>query len=222
MRRHGFTLIEVLISIVVMTIAFFAILAVQGSALTGYSGARDSTEATEILRTVIETLTAESQAWRNPANPPVPGATGFGDTYASDSPYRFDNLLTNIAPVVAAGGTSSSWTWVHLNDAPMDTRQTSEVEVTGRRYCVYARSAYVPIDLSDLTNSDAAGNLVNSPMLRVQVAVVYVGRMGDLATCNIPAITDNLTPTAAGNETLELAGYRAIHGGTILVRREDG
>jgi prepilin-type N-terminal cleavage/methylation domain-containing protein len=222
MRRHGFTLIEVLISIVVMTIAFFAILAVQGSALTGYSGARDSTEATEILRTVIETLTAESQAWRNPANPPLPGATGFNDTYGADSPYRFDNLLTNIAPVVAAGGASSSWEWIHLNDAPMDTRQASEVEVTGRRYCIYARSAYVPIDLSDLTTSDGSGNLVNSPMLRVQVAVVYVGRMGSLANCDIEEITDNLEPTAAANEALELEGYRAIHGGTIVVRREDG
>ena len=38
--KRGFTLVEILISIVVMTIAFFAVLAVQGSAIGAYNASK--------------------------------------------------------------------------------------------------------------------------------------------------------------------------------------
>jgi len=220
MMKRGFTLIEVLISIVVMTIAFFAVLAVQGSALTGYSAARDSTEATELLRSTIEIINAESQAWNQASAPPNPAASTYPASFATgETPYRFDNLLVNIAPETG-GGSFVEWEWVHLTDTPIDSRVVESADVLGRRYCVYARSSFLPLDMSDLNELDASDNVLNSPVLRVQVAVVYTGRTGTLASCDSNDVRNVLSPEDL--EPLELIGLRAIFGGTVVVRREVG
>lgn len=216
--RRGFTLIEVLISIVVMTIAFFAVLAVQGSALIGYTAARDSTEATELLRATVEVITAESQAWTNPNTPPSPAAASFPSTWGT-SPFRFDNILVNIAPGDNGGG-FTEWEWTHLHEDPIDSRIVDDAEVMGRKYCVYARAGYLPVDMSDLNQTDGSGNTLNSPIMRVQVAVVYTGRTGFIDDCDSADITSVLTPENL--EDLELEGLRAVFGGTVVVRREQG
>jgi hypothetical protein len=56
--------------------------------------------------------------------------------------------------------------------------------------------------------------------MRVQVAVVYTGRTGFIDDCDSADITSVLTPENL--EDLELEGLRAVFGGTVVVRREQG
>lgn len=77
MRRQGFTLVEVMVALGVMTISAMGLFALQGQATRANGRARDVTMAAQIAQNVIERLKMDGLAW----NTITPGnITDLGST----------------------------------------------------------------------------------------------------------------------------------------------
>ncbi len=205
-RAKGFTLMEVMISIVIITIAFFAVLATQGTALDGYSSTKDLTGSSDVARAVIEQMQLEGSGWKSgsfDSGVPVPYV-------ATDAPYKYDSLLKAVQ--------GNGWAaWTSLNDDPKDARGASGAAVPGR-YCIYARGDYLEMDTEDVNSyDDTTNDFLGSPIFQAQVVVVYPGPNGNLTDCT----TLDTTLFAPDDTTLlEATGLRASYFGTVVVRRE--
>lgn len=206
LRQNGFTLMEVMISMLIMTIAFFAILMTQGTALDGYGATRDGTAAAEVGNSVIELMQLEGMQWRTGCfNTAAPS-----NTYATGStPFDIEQLLVKIQ--------EKKWAWLSLHAAPVDVRLASGSSINGR-FCVFARGDFRKVDLDDTNSYDTTTNDFQcSPVFQSQIAVVYAGPNGNLTSCDTIATTD-FTPEST--DALELKGLRVSYFGTVVMRRE--
>jgi len=88
-QRQGFTLIEVMVSLGIMTIGAMAILAMQQQIIRANVHARQVTTATQIAQNVIERMKLDGVGWVEPGAPPArcsylrnvsPGAIGSFQT----------------------------------------------------------------------------------------------------------------------------------------------
>jgi prepilin-type N-terminal cleavage/methylation domain-containing protein len=73
-KREGFTLIEVMVSLGIMTVGAMAVLALQQQIIRGNVHARQLTTATQIAANVVERLKMDATNWTAPG---VPGATNY-------------------------------------------------------------------------------------------------------------------------------------------------
>jgi type IV pilus modification protein PilV len=71
MKRQGFTLVEVLVSLGVMTIGAMALLGMQQQTTRANARARDMTMAMQLAQNVIERLKLESLAWNTVTTNPA-------------------------------------------------------------------------------------------------------------------------------------------------------
>lgn len=205
LQNVGFTLMEVMVSIIIITIAFFAMLVTQGVAVDGFVATRDLSAASDVARTVVETMQIEGASW----------TSGGFDTlilhpYAdATKPFAHDNLLETVQ--------DAKWGWVSLNVTPIDARLASGANVPGR-FCTFARGGFVEMDITTQNTMDPmSGDLVGSPMWRSQIAVVYPGPNGNLSACADILVAEL---DASNPALLEIKGLRASYFGTMLVRRE--
>lgn len=222
MNQRGYSLLEVMISLVILAIAFLALIASQLGALNGYVSARDATQAAELARRTGELLQVQGTQWvlnvdhdGDPMtiptfNPEIP--------YVSTSPTPFDRDNPIDAIRTAAGNI-----WIPLVDTPVDTRfnrKKTGVDDNhlGGKYCIYARGA-------DFGNQFTAMN--GDPIvaaMRFQIAVVYPGPRAALPDCTVitaAQLNDVGDPTANPYvpPALEGLGFRAAYSGTVVVRR---
>ena len=65
MKRQGFTLVEVIVSLGIMTIGAMALLGMQQQTTRANARARDMTMAMQIAQNVVERLKLEALAWNN-------------------------------------------------------------------------------------------------------------------------------------------------------------
>ena len=210
-RQFGFTLLEVLISILVLTIAFFALLSTEITAIQGYTSARDYTRAAEVARMSAEALHIEASTWRGQgllltANQP------WGTSVGVDTP--FDNGLVQIA--------NNGWgTWTPLTTNPVDERLGRSPNVPGERFCVLARGDYMELDSQGLNNFNAGGVFAGSPIFQVQLVVVYAGPTADpLTACDQIDNTLLVADDPDALEDLEIDGHRALFFGTVILRKD--
>jgi len=209
MMKKGFTLVEILISIVVMTIAFFAVLAVQGSAIGAYNAGRDSTESSELSRAVIEYLNIEAEQWTS------------GSISSPTNSYASTNKPFDAQPVLLGLVAGDLATWKPLVDTPVDVRLARGATMTGAKFCIFARGAYVEADTTDLNTFDATDptKLTGSPLFRVQIATLYAGPRAIMpaGSCTGIKVAD-LQPDHP--DLMELEGFRVAYFGTMIVRRD--
>jgi prepilin-type N-terminal cleavage/methylation domain-containing protein len=69
-RREGFTLVEVMVSLGVMTVGAMSIIALQQQTTRANVHAREVTAATQIAQNVLERLKLEAVAWNNVTTSP--------------------------------------------------------------------------------------------------------------------------------------------------------
>lgn len=210
-RVGGFTLLEVLISIVIITIALFGVLLTQVTSIQGYSSARDYTRASELGKVTTELLHIEGSTWSTGSLT----TTDWGATPGDDSP--FDAGLSDMA--------GAGWDWIVLTDDPVDERLARDDDLTGGRFCILARGDYMEFDTQDLNTYTTPGDLStfqDSPVFQVQIAVVYSGPTANpISDCDNGIETDDLVPNDPDAiETLELAGQRVAFFGTVITRRD--
>ena len=189
----GYTLLEVMISMLILAIAFLALIAVQLGALNGYISARDNTEATELARRTAELMKVEALQWQS-------GTYDTGTPVYSNAESPFD-----VANPVATLGT----TWTPLVNTPVDVGFARSGVTSGQlggKFCLYAKGGYM-----------AEG--MNNAAKQVLIAVVYPGPNANLLQCS--TITDTMlegTGSVGLAPALELQGYRVVYNATVVVR----
>lgn len=208
--ERGFTLIEVLIASVLFAVGMIAAMAMQYTALGGYTSSRDTTNATQVGERVMQVIKAESQKWRGLNDI---GSISNGVYQKSGSGYWDKASLLS-----AMDG--SPWTWQAVFTQPVDARLS---DAGARQYCAYVRGE----EITDSSLSTPGGQ---TGIFRVQVAVVYPGPNGafpnvasgkPFGECDDSSITNNLNPPSSPSTVpqLELDGYRVVHMGATVVQR---
>ncbi len=181
--EQGFSLIELMIAMVVLAIGILATMAMQFSALAGYSSAREMTGANELARTVEQMIHIEARSMDSGA---------FGSTHqAFANQPRFFDLID--------GGTG--WTLATEGNEPVTFRNSAGEQ---ERFCVYVAGG----DLSGIGAINP--NNPDADFIRIAIAVVYPASGQTFPNgCNDNRITNNLDSTA--RTTLETNGFRAVH-----------
>lgn len=208
----GFTLVEIMVSALVLAIGMMAALAMQYAALGGVMGSQDLTNATELSERVLQVAKHEAQQWRS-RNASVSSIEAIYQT--TDTPWRDGN--TPILPSV----NNNTWTWLPVTTQPVDVRLTYAGR---RRYCVYVRGG----------PADFGGVLAGRNIFKLQIAVVYPGgnqvfpgansNNAPVGTCTgLDVSGDYLEPPTPGGDLpddyYQLDGYRAVFSGTIITDR---
>lgn len=209
MKRHtrqsprrgptGFTLMEIMISMLILAIGIMATLSMQFTALGGVSEARDNTNASEVGKRVLSIMRAEAQGWRT--------GTISGDL-ASQKTYQdaaFDNT-----PILQATVDNTGWAWTRVFSVPVDARLSTS---GNGRYCAYTRGGY-------MDGSASTG------VVKLQIAVIYPGANetfpdGECFETGDDEVATSLDPSLAPDATnsLQLKGFRANYFGGVITRR---
>ncbi len=183
MNRRGFSLIELMIAMVVLAIGVLATMAMQFSALDGYSTAREVTGSVEAARTVEQLIRAEARQWNSDQDPTASTVESVHE--------GFDRGV--LAEALANDGS-----WVEAPMAQPVTQRLNDPETTSDdgpgRFCIYLRArSFGGQDYPDYT--------------QVQVAVVYP-RQGERFGngCGANEVMGNLGRSQV--QDLELEGYR--------------
>ncbi len=193
--QRGFTLVEVLVASVLFAIGMMAAMAMQYTALGGFSNSRDTTNAAKVGNRVVNLLKAESQQWRD-GNSPSPNSIynddADGDDAGETNTSFNDPVLGNL-----------TWDWSRVFDRPVDVRLT---DAGPRRYCAYVRGGA-------MSNADG--------IIQVQVAVVYPGSTSGYSSgsCDQNAITNNLNPASSPPDLEVNTDFRAVYSGGIIIKR---
>jgi len=123
-RTRGFTLIEVLVSLLVFMIAMLGLVALQRASIAGANIGREQTAAVDLGRFAMTWLENEAAAWPLADTTTVPDVTqlpllsqGLNEPDAwhtlSDSDIRFDDYLEHSDTPLYTGGVDSAQYCVH-------------------------------------------------------------------------------------------------------------
>ncbi len=190
-RPKGFTLVELMIAMVVLLIGIMATMAMQNSALAGYTATRDGTAAADLGRTIEQVVKAEASRWTGTnLNIQTVAFTGFdSDLHGAGGLLAGSSLVGTIQ--------TTPWTWHKLTDTATDYYRS----VNGsRRFWSYVQGG-------PRTPSTAMGS-PDISMLIVHIAVVYPAARGIFPGNRCPDLDSTLL-NANDTDDLELRGLRA-------------
>ncbi len=148
-ERAGFTLLEVMIAVGLMTVGALAIMAMQQAATRGNVEARQIGTATEITSRWIERLRRETLRWNAVGTSPADLGDGgllaalVGPMNEDDPDDETDNVAWQAIPVdgTLTGDIGPAFDWTGLpvpNVAPDEDDPTDAV-----RYCTYVQLTWV-------------------------------------------------------------------------------
>ncbi len=215
--KKGFTLIEVIIAILVLSVSTLVVIAMQTSALRGYSSIRDTDDAVMIAHRTADLLHIEAASWR------VDNANQWSfdvqDSYTGETPFDVPNVLSAVK--------TKPWEWIPLFSNPVDERMANQTGVNGR-HCVYVRGG--PFEGSLTTSVDVGTGVINSsPAMSIQIAVLSAGVRNNMKSCdnpstNTPAFNLSELGFSASDEiplgwALESQGYRPTYHATLVFKR---
>jgi type IV pilus assembly protein PilV len=98
MRARGFTLIEVLVALVVLSIGLLGLASLQLSSLRWNHGASLRSQATLLAYDIVDRMRANQVAARNGEYDVGFGATGTAGTVAGDDRIRWKTILGQTLP----------------------------------------------------------------------------------------------------------------------------
>lgn len=179
-----------MIAMVVLMIGIMATMAMQSSALAGYTATRDGTAAADLGRSIEQIIKTEANRWTG---------SNLATTDPAFSDFDDDLLGSNTILSSSLVGTiqATPWQWHRLTSKPTD----NNLSVNGsRRFCSYVQGG-------PRTPNTAIGD-TEIAMLIVQIAVVYPAARGILPDNACPPAA-SLTLDANDTDDLELAGLRA-------------
>ena len=219
-NQRGYSLLELMISMVVMAIVFLAIIATQLGTLQGYVSARDAVGAAEVGRRTVEILRVQGSQWISNTDNNTPGTFTFepDDVYDASANTPFD--LTNPIDEIRAAPD-----WTHLVETPVDVRLNRNnafiLGHLGGKFCIFAKGEDMASVFTDSRFSGAADTV---GAIRFQIAVVYPGPNAILTNCEIgeQITAAELNDVGAPDGTppiLEFRGIRVAYFGTVVVRR---
>jgi type II secretory pathway pseudopilin PulG len=144
MRRQGFTPVEVMVSLGVMTISAMGLFALQGQATRANGRARDMTTASQIAQNVIERLKMDGLVW-NTISPGDTTDVALTETLKSITGATPGNFLTLPEHSDARGGaTPVFWSNAFNNfGEDVSTIGANAQTLAQIRYCASIRLAWV-------------------------------------------------------------------------------
>ena len=128
-RQEGFTLLEVIIAISILTVGLLAVASMQGSAIMANASATDITDATTMAADRLEKLAALSYNHTDLQDTDGDGAAGLGNTGFDADPLTAADADFGIAQQTARGKTYSVYWNIAANDPKVGTK-TIQVIVT--------------------------------------------------------------------------------------------
>lgn len=203
-QTYGFTLVELMVSMVVLGIGIMATMAMQYSSLAGAMISRDNSNAADVGQRVIEIMQAESQQWRN-------GSVNADQAYDGNTMSALNSSSASfLGLAVGAAPTPTDWEdWTSVFESPVNARLLAE---GATRFCVYVRGGAVDID---------------AQLLIVHVAVVFPSAnqiIPQNKCAQIPGTRqDQLDPSIDpedDNNSLQMLGYRVQFFGTQIARKD--
>lgn len=120
--KKGFSLVELMIAMVVLAIGIMATMAMQMTALAGYSAAREGTGAIEVARTMEQTLKVDGMSWTS--------GTPLSGTWLPQLDAATDWVLATPA-------------------GPVSQRWGDDDDRGPRRFCVFVDGGMMPADPND-------------------------------------------------------------------------
>lgn len=134
-RRGGFTLVEAMLSMVILSVGVLGVMSMQGATTNAAKTAQDFTQAQAIGERMMELIRLDALRWR------APGTTGLSST----------QIMKVAAPPTEALGSQGAWSTIP-NGVINATMAGSKVDrnfmprvdnwALGFRYCVYFRLAW--------------------------------------------------------------------------------
>ncbi|MBA2660736.1 MAG: prepilin-type N-terminal cleavage/methylation domain-containing protein [Bradymonadaceae bacterium] len=194
--RRGFTLMELMIGMVVLIIGILATMAMQITALAGYTAARDGTAAAELARSIEHVLKAESSSLSRTT-------TGTPTLYtATGTPF----LDVSVLGIISA----NPWKWQTLTTLPTD----QHFGTTGAlRFCSFVRGGTMETDAT----VRIAQIVVVYPAARATFP--FTGAGAPHGTCALTDTDIDVLLDPSNSETLELLGLRASYFATQIFPR---
>ncbi len=187
--NQGFTLIELMVAIVVLAIGIMATIALQYTALAGYTSSRETTGAVEVARSIEQRLKTEALSWQTGSSP------------ASTTAFTGETSL------LAAMG-SGSWTMVNQGGEPISLRMN---DGGPQRFCAFVIGEQMEELIGEIDGDDV---FEPRPYMQVTIAVVFPA-----ANAQFPGVSDTspwgscngLGPLTPGDRTeLEKDGLRVV------------
>ena len=140
--ENGFSLVEVMVSILIIMLAAVALAAVLTQTVAAVSFSRQSQQASNLAAAALAEV--ESMPWTTGTGLPNSGDANYGLTstdVASDSNlttdgaggYCFEGMHVVVQGVAGAGTCSSSWEWANVSSAVELPELTGEPPVGDRR-----------------------------------------------------------------------------------------
>lgn len=188
--QRGFSLVELMVAMVVLAIGIMATMAMQYTALAGYTSAREMTGATEVARVVEQRLRTESLQWQAGQNV---GATTAVYTDGG-------TLLASL--------TADTWTNAFDNG---ENPVTLRIDDQGpRRFCAWVQGA----------RRQDAQNVPQDYMWAIIAVVYRAPGSGTpIGDGDCDSDISDLLDTG-NREPLELEGYRATFVSTSIQPRQ--
>lgn len=127
-KQKGFTLLEVIVAISILTVGLLAVASMQGSAIMANASATDVTDATTIAADRLEKLAALAYNDSDLKDRDDDGAAGLGDTGFDHNPLTGGDADYGITEQTARGKTYSVY-WNIAVDDPKAGIKTIQVIV---------------------------------------------------------------------------------------------
>lgn len=121
-RQKGFTLLEVIVAISILTVGLLAVATMQGSAIMANASATDVTEATTLAADRLEKLAALAYDGTDLQDTDGDGAAGLGDTGFDDAPLTPGDADYRDIQQTARGKTYSVYWNIAVDDARLGTK----------------------------------------------------------------------------------------------------
>jgi type IV pilus modification protein PilV len=200
MRRQGFTLVEVMVALGVMTIGAMALIGMQAQTSRANTRARDMTIATQIAQNVIERLKMDALAWNS--------ATGNAAADLANT-----QLLRNVVsatvgafmplpplPVTSANGTRVLSNAFDFYGDDVNLTGSSSQTLASVRYCASYRLSWIFDNLNALRADVRVWWSVETPVRTIT---------SDFTTCN----DDNASLNPGG---ALVSNYHVVYLSTVL------
>jgi type IV pilus modification protein PilV len=191
-RRQGFTLVEVMVSLGIMTIGAMAVLAMQQQIIRGNMHARQITTATQIAQNIIERLKIDSVSWTAEGVPPNTTLYLKNVTLGVIGAFRTIPFNTE---------TQSGFTRIQSNafDYYGDDLDTSAGSPTNLFYCASHRLSFV---------------FTNNRIIRADVRVWWAREGVAAIRTDFPVCADDNTKLNPGGTAID--NYHVVYLSTVL------
>jgi type IV pilus modification protein PilV len=190
-RRQGFTLVEVMVSLGIMTIGAMAVLGMQQQIIRGNMHARQITIATQIAQNVIERLKMDAVAWNAPG---VPSTTRYLNNVTPGAIGGFTTI-----PFITT--TASGITRLQSNafDYYGDDLNTQPGSPAGLFYCASNRLSFV---------------FNNNRIIRADVRVWWAREGEGVIRRDFPVCVDDNAKLNPGGSAID--NYHIVYLSTVL------